>query len=297
MPVSPGRSGPTIGLVGCGKWGRLVLRDLVALGAQVTVAATGERAQHAAAAGAISVVSHLDRLPVVEGIVVVTPTSTHADVIAALLPRQVPIYCEKPLCNDRHRAEQLAVAGRGLVFVMDKWRYHKGVQALAAIARSQELGPVVGLRTCRVGWGHPYADVDCVWTLAPHELSIAAEILGALPTARAAVADRGTEGALGMASLSDLPNGQWHALVCRDGSADLADSYSTCLTIVNTPPAHSKTREPHSVERAIATDMPLLTELDAFLQYLRGGPPPKSEVAEAAEAVARIADLRSLAGI
>jgi predicted dehydrogenase len=310
MPMSG--SGPMIGLVGCGKWGRLVLRDLVGLGAQVSVAATGERAQHAAAAGAISVVSDLHQLPDVEGLVVVTPTSTHADVIDALLPRQVPIFCEKPLCNDPVRADHLAKVGEGRVFVMDKWRYHGGVRALAAIARSQELGPVVGLRTCRLGWAHHYVDVDCVWTLLPHELSIAAEIFGALPIPRAAMADRGTDGVLGMVTLSGLPDRRWHAseisirspahrrtvtLVCRDGSAELTDAYADHLTIVNVPAAHGWAHDPRSVARPIATDMPLLAELDVFLKYLRGGPRPKSEVIEAAQAVARIAEFRRLAGI
>jgi predicted dehydrogenase len=312
MPISTGSYRPTIGLVGCGAWGRLVLRDLVALGAEVIVAATGERAQHAAAAGAVSVVSDLQQLPSVQAVVVVTPTSTHADVIEALLPRQVPIFCEKPLCHDRARAEDLAKSGRGLVFVMEKWRYHKGVQALAIIARSQELGPVIGLRTRRVGWGHRYADVDCVWTLMPHELSIATEILGAVPTPRAAVADMGAEGILGMISVSDLPHQQWYAseisvrspahqrsvtLICRDGSAELADSYADHLTILSAPPAHRRTQDARPIARPIATDMPLMTELDIFLRYLRGGPPPKGEVAEAAEAVARITELRRLAGI
>src|SRR5215211_7399511 len=155
---------PSIGLVGCGKWGRLILRDLLSLGATVSVVAFGESASHAAGAGASAVVANVGDLPSVEGIVVASPTATHADVIEALLPRGVPIYCEKPLCDDDVKARRLATAAPTRLFVMDKWRYHCGVLEMAAIARSGELGPVIGLRTTRIQYSHPHANTDCVWT-------------------------------------------------------------------------------------------------------------------------------------
>ena len=80
-----------IGLVGCGRWGRFILRDLLSLGASVSVVARGDDARLASEAGA-QVVARLDDLPAVDGIVVATPTTTHADVIEALLPRGTPVY-------------------------------------------------------------------------------------------------------------------------------------------------------------------------------------------------------------
>ena len=147
--------GPRIALVGCGAWGRLILRDLLALGARTVVVARGESADAARAAGAAVVVEDVTALPPVDGFVVATPTTTHADVVEALLPLGAPIYCEKPLCDDAGRARRLALAGEGRLFVMEKWRYHRGVEALARIARSGELGPVVGLRTTRLSYGRP----------------------------------------------------------------------------------------------------------------------------------------------
>jgi len=43
--------------------------------------------------------------------------------------------------------------------------------------------------------------------------------------------------------------------------------------------------------------LPLLAEVAAFLDHLKGGPPPKSSAAEAAEAVVTIAEIRRLAGL
>ena len=134
----------------------LILRDLLSLGATVSVVATGDDARLRQEAGAQAVAGSLDDLPARDGLVVATPTITHADVIEALLPRGMPIYCEKPLCDDAGRARRLAAAGRDRLVVMDKWRYHLGVLALAAIVRSGELGRVwVAHHARRLRHGHP----------------------------------------------------------------------------------------------------------------------------------------------
>jgi len=305
---------PHIGLVGCGRWGRFILRDLLSLGATVSVVANDDNGRLAREAGA-QVVTRLEDLPPVDGIVVATPTSTHADVIEALLPRGTPIYCEKPLCDDADRARRLAKAGRGRLFVMDKWRYHLGVLALADIARSGELGPVVGLRTRRVAFGHSHPDTDVIWTLLPHDLVIAREILGRVLAPVAAVADQADGDIMGLTAMlaaRDAPTGgPWHVaevggrsperrrtvtLLCRDGIAILQDAYADHLAIFANPPRDTETN-PQMIRRPLKVEMPLLAELSAFVGFLNGGPPPRSTVEEAAETVATIVELRRLAGL
>ena len=59
---------PHIGLVGCGRWGRLILRDLLSLGASVSVIAKGDNARFAKEAGAAAVVGSLRELPSTDGL-------------------------------------------------------------------------------------------------------------------------------------------------------------------------------------------------------------------------------------
>src|SRR3990172_6254106 len=166
-----------VGLVGCGNWGRYILRDLVSLGCQVTVVARSEGSRRNALQGrAAAVVASIAELP----------------------PMDVPLFVEKPLTNDPASADRLASQAADRLFVMDKWRYHPGIEALSQIARSGELGPVVGLKTIRVGWGNPHPDTHAVRILAPHDLSIALEILGEIPAPRSAVADRDGPTATGL---------------------------------------------------------------------------------------------------
>ena len=78
------------------------------------------------ARAAAEIVGSVDELPEVEGIVVATPTSTHAEVVEEALGLGVPVFVEKPLTDDAAAAERLASAAEDRLFVMDKWRYHSG---------------------------------------------------------------------------------------------------------------------------------------------------------------------------
>jgi predicted dehydrogenase len=299
----------TVGLVGCGSWGKLILRDLVTLGVRVVVALPTDRnRQIALSAGADLIVGDVSDLPDVDGVVVASPTTTHAIVVEALLSRDVPIYVEKPLCDDPDVASRLAAAMPNKLFVMHKWRYHPGIEALAAVASSGELGKVIGLRCTRVGWGNAHRDVDGVWLLAPHDLSIALEILGHLPAPLSSVAEHVDGTATGLIAL--LGDDPWLAievstaspverrevrLIGSEGVAMLADSYADRIVITRGS-AHRPDQR-HDEFRAISMEMPLLRELSAFVGHLAGGPPPKSSAADAAREVACIAELRRLAGL
>jgi predicted dehydrogenase len=300
----------SIGLIGCGDWGRHILRDLLSLGCEVMVVARGEATVARAADGGAHRISRtVDELPEVDGVVVATPTTTHAEVIRSVLDRGVPIFVEKPLAPDLREAERLAAEAPDRIFVMDKWRYHPGVELMGEIARSGELGRVHGIRTHRLGWGNPHEDVDGVWILAPHDLSIVLEILGEVPPARAAVLERVGRSVAGLSGL--LGGDPWVALEvstsspvrqrrvtlhCEAGVLILGDGYSDRLEFYRqTAPLDTDVPDPEI--REISTEYPLLRELRAFVEHVRGGPPPRSSVHEGAEIVRRITELRALAGI
>ena len=169
-------------LLGCGRWGRNILRDLHGLGLEVSVADPDPTARtYARSVGALQVAGDPDELPDCEGVVIATPTATHAQVIQRALSRQVPVFVEKPMTSDAGEARRLAEHADGKLFVMDKWRYHPGVEELGRIHETCELGKPLGMHLYHGGWGHPHADVDVSWVLLSHCLSIFLEIFGVLP--------------------------------------------------------------------------------------------------------------------
>ncbi len=294
-----------VGLVGCGNWGRHILRDLVSLGCEVPVVARSPESSARADEGqAVAIVADIRSLPALDGIVVATPTSTHAAVLEEVLQRQVPVFCEKPLTDDPTSAAELAARAPDRLFVMDKWRYHPGVQELAAIAREHRLGAASGVKTVRVGWGSSHTDSDPVWVLAPHDLAIGYEIFGGFGHPESAVAQWRNGDAVHLSGVL-RGDGWWQTLevsgraaewkrtvelYCEDGVAVLGGGWDEHVTIYRGGLAGVE-------EERIETkgELPLLAELRAFVEHLQGGPPPRSSAAEGAAAVSTIAMLRSLA--
>ena len=301
---------PCVGLIGCGRWGYHILTDLLALGSVVAVVDSNEQCrQRAALEGAEIVASSLDALPDIDGIVIATPPTTHAELIERVFDRTVPIFVEKPLTTDSYVARRLASLSQGNLFVMHKWRYHPGIERLAEVQRRGELGPVRGLRTVRLGWGRSHSDVDLTWTLVPHDLSIALEILGEVLVPRSAVSH--SDGENVSALFAVLGNTPWHVLEvsnrhpvyqrrvqlhCRDGVAFLSDSYSAHVGVMHTS-GTGMSMEPRIEYHPISTELPLRRELGAFLDHLRGGPPPKSSASESVTIIETIASLRELLGL
>ncbi|HZI84924.1 MAG TPA: Gfo/Idh/MocA family oxidoreductase [Casimicrobiaceae bacterium] len=287
-------------LVGCGRWGRNILRDLAQLGRPVVVVDTSPDALAAAAPLALATRPSLDIGERLAGIVVATPATDHVATIEQVARWQLPIFVEKPLAIRDDDAERVVALTGERLFVMDKWRYHPGVEALGALARGGALGPVRALRTWRLGWGHAHEDVDPIWTLLPHDLSIVREILGFLPPAVHAIAERDREHVWGMAARlgSDPacaievsarhPERRRRIEVVFDGAVAILDGDRDTMIRLRSD----------SGERTIACagDPPLKRELEAFVRHLDGGPPPKSSARDGAEAVRRISELRRLAG-
>ena len=288
------------------------MRDLIGLDARVYVAVPSEEGrQTAIEAGAAGLSPNIAGLPKdVDGYVVATPTATHAAVIEELVASGKPVFVEKPMTNDVAAARRLVERAGDRIFVMDKWRYHPGVEALAAAARSGELGEIIAIRSYRLGWSNPHKDVDAIWILLPHDLAIAYEILGYLPQVKAASTPiPGREAYDMFALLADAEDSVQvtieiatshpgaHRSVVVVGSKKSAQlTYSDAPEIMladGRPDAGAK--PPYA--RKVGEEMPLKRELGAFLAYLQGGPPPRSSAAEGLLVVERIAEVRRLLGL
>ena len=298
---------PGIGLVGFGRWGRLIFRDLRALGADVHVAVTSEASRQAALEqGAAGVCSSASELPPLDGYGVAVPTVLHAAAVRDLIGTGRPIFVEKPMTDDADAAARLAEEAGERIFVMDKWRYHPGVEEIGRRVRAGEIGAVRSVQSYRQGWGNPHRDVDAIWILLPHDLSMVFEVLGFLPQARAAIDPTGRASGNGIvAVLADDDAGlvvtmdvsAEHPIARRSlvvtgetGSLQLGDSYDDRIVL-------RRPGDAAPVEIAVSTDMPLRRELAAFVDHLRGGPPPRTAARDAAEIVLRIAELRRMAGL
>jgi predicted dehydrogenase len=283
-----------VGLVGCGRWGANIARDLLAIGVRLEVAdpVTGAYAS-------------LRELPACDAYVVATPSTSHADVLAALLPYGKPIFCEKPLATDSGALQALPALAHELVFVMDKWRYHPAIEELGRLAPGGALGALHGLATRRLDSTHEHGDVDCTWILLPHELSIATEILGRAPEAVSASAsfDRGNVVAL----KSHLRAGEAYAVSTistrrprrvRTVEVEFADGVAAFNLDDESAIVLTRVHDGTATTINVPFVAPLRRELEAFVAHTAGqGPTPKASFADGVETVRTIERLRELAGV
>lgn len=278
--------GSVVLLVGCGRWGRLILRDLVALGCTVhVVARSGISRQNASLGGAAVVHAEIPQTPgFFDGVIVATTTSSHHaavhEVVRALGPH-LPVFCEKPLSDSLSSAREMAEVSPRLL-VMDKWRYHPGILRMAKAARASEFGALVGVRCLRVQDTNPHPDVSPAWTYLPHDLSIILEIVGMLPDFRSSAGD-----ASSLVALLGSLDGPWaHVQFSARAPAKerrIIAYFSEATLSLNDPMAESLVlcrKDGSEAALPIPAELPLLAELKAFVRHLDGDAPPKSPASD-----------------
>lgn len=299
---------PRIGLIGCGAWGRHILRDLKHCGATVHVFAKSEASRrNAVEHRADTIHAALADMPAADGYVIAAPSSRHAEIIEALLPTGRPIFTEKPMTTDIASARRIAATAGERVFVMHKWRYHPGIDRMRREIAAGTVGDIRGIHIQRWGWGNPHDDVNAIWVLMPHDLSVILHWLGRIPSlrdVRPTLANADCSGVLVQLggdteapitidmSIAAPEHRRAFTIFGSKASLELRDSYDTAIRLRRGAPGDPQAAA-DTIE--IGRDMPLLLELQAFLAHLDGGPPPLSSAAEGVLVVERTAEIDAAA--
>lgn len=295
-----------IGLIGCGRWGRLILRDLLALGAEVAVTCqSDETAAYARAAGARAAGTALPDPAQVDAYIIATPAATHAAVLETVIGAGKPIFVEKPMTTDAASARRLAALAPDRLFVMDKWRHHPGVEAMRREVAAGSLGRVSAIRASRWQWSSPHRDVTPLWVLTPHDLAITLHVLGRLPPlaqAFAVVPGRPELGFIAVlqdaevqviveAGIVETGHRRRCLVVGERGALELTDAYDAGLQVRRGAPGDAAAE---TLVLPLSPEMPLEAELRAFLAHIRGeGPAPHSSARDGALVVERLAQIEA----
>lgn len=113
--------------------------------------------------------------PRVQAIAIATPAATHFALAMAALDAGKHVLVEKPLTSALSDGEKLVHAAeeRGLVLMCDHtYCYTSAVQELRRMVGEGEVGEVQFIDSVRINLGLVQPDVDVLWDLAPHDISI-----------------------------------------------------------------------------------------------------------------------------
>jgi predicted dehydrogenase len=184
-----------IGVIGAGAWGRNHVRTLATLpGAELTAvcdASAGTREKLARQYPDVAfTVDPAKLLAQVEAVVVATPAISHADLARQAIAAGVPVLVEKPFALSVRDAEDVAerAAKAGVpVMVGHLLEYHPVVERLREMIAAGTLGQIYYLYGQRVNLGQVRPDENALWSLGPHDVSVALFLLGQAPVRVGAV--------------------------------------------------------------------------------------------------------------
>ena len=186
-----------IGVIGCGYWGPNLLRNFAENeSAQLRwicdldedrLASMSRRypmAQTTTDYGA------LVRDPALDAVAVVTPVATHFAIAKELLRAGKHVLLEKPLAATAREAEELIdlaeTNGRTLM-VDHTFIYTGAVRKMKELVSSGELGDLLYFDSIRINLGLFQRDINVLWDLAPHDLSIMDFLIDRQPQAISAL--------------------------------------------------------------------------------------------------------------
>lgn len=176
---------PRVAVIGCGNWGKNLVRNFAHLGALSTVCdADQKRLDYVSREHkGIHVTSDYSSVlndASVSAIVIATPSDTHFDLARKALLTGKHVYVEKPLARDVKHAEELdeLATERNLVLMVGHLLlYHPAVNCLKDLIASGELGDLLFVRSDRMNFNNSRRDWSVLWDLAPHDISMMSYLL------------------------------------------------------------------------------------------------------------------------
>ena len=185
-----------IGVIGYGYWGPNLVRNFSEAASSRVVAVSDLREHrlaeiHSRYPTIKTTTAHRDLIddPAVDAVVVATPVSSHFDLAMEALLAGKHVLVEKPLASSAREAALLVETAARLdrtLMVDHTFVYTGAVQKIKQLVDSDRLGRLYYYDSVRVNLGLVQHDVNVLWDLAVHDLSIMDYVLGRQPYAVAA---------------------------------------------------------------------------------------------------------------
>jgi predicted dehydrogenase len=178
------------GVIGWGYWGPKIARNLDSLPhAMVAMVADSDARRLTTLAVNqpwVRTTTHIEDMfrSDVDAIVIATPVSTHFRLARESLLHGKHVLVEKPLTTSVTEAEELVALAQErqrVLMVGHTFEYNPAVNELRKLVQSGELGKLYCIEAERVNLGLFRNDINVIWDLAPHDISILLYLLDRKP--------------------------------------------------------------------------------------------------------------------
>lgn len=178
-----------IAVIGCGNWGKNLIRNFYDLDSLYAVCDTDENKIICLQNKYKNMIgySRYERMlldPEVKAVVIATPAETHFKIAKYALLQNRDVFVEKPLALDYQEAEELVAIAKErnrILMVGHLLEYHPAINKLKAMIEQGKLGKINYIYSNRLNLGKFRMEENVLWSFAPHDISAILYLLGNTP--------------------------------------------------------------------------------------------------------------------
>ena len=176
-------------VIGCGYWGKNLVRNFDQLGALAMVCDTTRtgRATALELAPTAMLVDNVETVLAsknISNVVIATPAETHYTLVKQALETGRDVFVEKPLALTHEQGAQLvrlADERKRILMVGHVLEYHPAIVRLLDLVSSGELGKVHYVYSNRLSLGKIRREENILWSFAPHDVAVILRLVGGMP--------------------------------------------------------------------------------------------------------------------
>jgi len=176
-----------VATVGCGYWGKNLVRNFAELGALAAICDPDQAVADDLAIRYRAPVAEFEavlRDANITGVAIAAPAVQHAELARRAIEAGKHVFVEKPLALTLAEAEPLCALAERMdrrLMVGHLMQYHPGFDKLRELVRTGALGRLEYIYSNRLNLGKVRREEDILWSFAPHDLSMILSLVGEEP--------------------------------------------------------------------------------------------------------------------
>jgi predicted dehydrogenase len=176
-----------IAVVGCGHWGKNLIRNFSELGVLYSVCDSVTKAANLYANKyKIQNLSFSEIIndPNIKGVVLAVPAHLHASMAIEAINKNKHVFVEKPLgINEAEAEAMIATANKNKVQLMvgHLLQYHPIFKTIKEYVGEGKIGEINYIYSNRLSFGKVRTNEDVIWSFSPHDISMILSLTGQEP--------------------------------------------------------------------------------------------------------------------
>jgi predicted dehydrogenase/acetyltransferase-like isoleucine patch superfamily enzyme len=190
MARSPAVTNPSsvrVGVIGCGAWGKNLVRNFSELGALEALSDPDTKTVQELSSrfgGRVSTIDDLLDNAAITAVAIAAPAAQHYALAKRALQKGKHVFVEKPLSLKLDQAKELCALAEQSdrrLMVGHLLQYHPVFLRLKELVREGRIGRLQYIYSNRLNLGKIRTEEDILWSFAPHDLSMILSLVGAEP--------------------------------------------------------------------------------------------------------------------